>query len=62
MARDPHYDVLLEPLHVGPKALRNRFVQSSHCLGAGTERLHGISCRETDKDDIHRLDRSTIQA
>ncbi len=47
MARDPHYDVLLEPLHVGPKTLFD---------------AHRISCRETDKDDIRMLDRSTIQA
>src|SRR4029077_8174876 len=38
MARDPKYDILLEPVRVGPKASRNRFWQTSHCTGYGAER------------------------
>jgi dimethylamine/trimethylamine dehydrogenase len=38
MARDPRYDILFEPLTVGPKTLRNRFWQVPHCNGAGSDR------------------------
>jgi dimethylamine/trimethylamine dehydrogenase len=38
MARDARYDVLFEPLDVGPKTLRNRFWQVPHCNGAGSDR------------------------
>ena len=38
MARDPKHDVLFEPVRIGPKTLRNRFWQTSHCAGPGSER------------------------
>ena len=38
MARDPKYDVLFEPVRIGPKTLRNRFYQVPHCIGAGSEK------------------------
>src|SRR6267378_3455606 len=38
MARDPKHDVLFEPIKIGPKTLRNRFWQTSHCAGPGAER------------------------
>ncbi len=38
MARDPKYDVLFEPVQIGPKTLRNRFYQVPHCIGAGSEK------------------------
>ena len=38
MPRDPKYDVLFEPIKVGPKTARNRFWQTPHCNGAGSER------------------------
>ncbi|MDR3324167.1 MAG: FAD-dependent oxidoreductase [Zoogloeaceae bacterium] len=38
MARDPKYDILFEPIKIGPKTSRNRFFQSSHCAGPGSER------------------------
>ncbi|MDP7641354.1 MAG: dimethylamine dehydrogenase, partial [Alphaproteobacteria bacterium] len=38
MARDPKYDCLFEPIQIGPKALKNRFYQVPHCIGAGSER------------------------
>lgn len=30
MARDPRYDILFEPLRIGPKVMRNRFYQTPH--------------------------------
>jgi dimethylamine/trimethylamine dehydrogenase len=36
-ARDPKYDVLFEPVRVGPKTMRNRFYQSAHCMGGGSD-------------------------
>ncbi|WP_095090610.1 FAD-dependent oxidoreductase [Mesorhizobium sophorae] len=38
MARDPKYDVLFEPIKIGPKVLKNRFYQVPHCNGAGSDR------------------------
>ncbi len=38
MARDPKYDVLFEPVKIGPKTLKNRFYQVPHCIGAGSEK------------------------
>ena len=37
MARDPKYDVLFEPVRIGPKVMRNRFYQTPHCTGLGGE-------------------------
>jgi dimethylamine/trimethylamine dehydrogenase len=36
--RDPKYDVLFEPVKIGPKTLPNRFFQTAHCLGAGSDK------------------------
>ena len=33
--RDPRYDVLFEPMAIGPKLARNRFYQVPHCNGGG---------------------------
>ena len=38
MSRDPRYDILFEEVRVGPKTMRNRFYQTAHCSGAGSER------------------------
>ena len=35
--RDPKYDLLFEEVRIGPKTLRNRFVQVPHCMGGGSE-------------------------
>ncbi|MEM7238291.1 MAG: FAD-dependent oxidoreductase, partial [Pseudomonadota bacterium] len=35
MARDPRYDVLFEPLKIGPVTAKNRFYQVPHCTGMG---------------------------
>jgi dimethylamine/trimethylamine dehydrogenase len=35
MARDPSYDILFEPVRIGPKTARNRFYQVPHCNGMG---------------------------
>ena len=38
MASDPTYDVLFEPVRIGPKLAPNRFFQVPHCNGAGSHR------------------------
>src|SRR6266436_4182254 len=38
MARDPRHDILFEPIKVGPLTFRNRFYQTPHCIGAGSDR------------------------
>ena len=35
MARDPRYDILFEPVQIGPVTARNRFFQVPHCNGMG---------------------------
>ncbi len=35
MARDPRYDILFEPVKIGPVTTRNRFYQVPHCNGMG---------------------------
>ncbi|QYX56548.1 NAD(P)-binding protein [Roseovarius sp. SCSIO 43702] len=41
MSRDPRYDVLFEPVRIGPVTARNRFYQVPHCNGMG--RMHPSS-------------------
>lgn len=33
--RDPRYDILFEPVHIGPVIAKNRFYQVPHCNGMG---------------------------
>ncbi|MEX0697153.1 MAG: FAD-dependent oxidoreductase [Dongiaceae bacterium] len=35
MARDPRYDILFEPVKIGPLVAKNRFYQVPHCNGMG---------------------------
>ncbi len=35
MARDPRFDLLFEPVRIGPVTARNRFYQVPHCNGMG---------------------------
>ncbi|MEO6609334.1 MAG: FAD-dependent oxidoreductase [Aestuariivirga sp.] len=35
MSRDPRYDILFEPIRIGPVTARNRFYQVPHCNGMG---------------------------
>jgi len=35
MTRDPRYDILFEPVRIGPKVAKNRFYQVPHCNGMG---------------------------
>jgi dimethylamine/trimethylamine dehydrogenase len=36
MPRDPRYDILFEPVKIGPKTAKNRFYQVPHCTGMGS--------------------------
>lgn len=38
MSRDPRYDILFEPVKVGPVTAPNRFYQVPHCTGMGHQR------------------------
>ena len=35
MSRDPRYDILFEPVKIGPVTAKNRFYQVPHCTGMG---------------------------
>jgi dimethylamine/trimethylamine dehydrogenase len=37
MTRDPRYDVLFEPVTIGPKTMKNRFYQAPHASGFSGE-------------------------
>ncbi|WP_374307002.1 FAD-dependent oxidoreductase [Dongia sp.] len=41
MARDPRYDILFEPVKIGPVTARNRFFQVPHCNGMGHQHPQG---------------------
>lgn len=37
MPRDPRYDILFEPVRIGPKVMRNRFYQTPHDAALGAQ-------------------------
>jgi len=43
MPRDPRYDVLFEPVRIGPVTAKNRFYQVPHCTGFGHKMPHGLA-------------------
>ncbi len=43
MPRDPRYDILFEPVKIGPKTARNRFYQVPHCTGMGWTYPHTLA-------------------
>jgi len=43
MTRDPRYDVLFEPVKIGPVTARNRFYQVPHCTGMGYDRPNTLA-------------------
>ena len=72
MTRDPRYDILFEPIRIGPVTARNRFYQVPHCTGIGwtqpetLARLRGIKAEggwavvateEPDPIVAHRVQR-----
>ncbi len=69
--RDPRYDVLFEPVRLGPVTTRNRFYQVPHCNGMGyrdpsaVARLRGIKAEGgwgvvcTEQAEIHHTSEIT---
>lgn len=63
--RDPRYDILFEPVQIGPVVARNRFFQVPHCCGMGHGHPHaaaamrgmkaegGWAVVSTEECDIH---------
>ncbi len=43
MPRDPRYDILFEPVRIGPVTAKNRFFQVPHCTGMGWLRPHMLA-------------------
>jgi dimethylamine/trimethylamine dehydrogenase len=41
--RDPRYDILFEPVRIGPVTTRNRFYQVPHCNGMGYRDPSGVA-------------------
>jgi dimethylamine/trimethylamine dehydrogenase len=67
MPRDPRYDILFEPVKIGPVTARNRFYQVPHCNGMGhampsaVAGMRGVKAEGgwavvcTEECDIHHL-------
>ena len=65
MRRDPRYDILFEPVQIGPVVARNRFYQVPHCCGMGYQKpntaaaMRGMKAEggwavvSTEECDIH---------
>jgi len=49
MARDPRYDILFEPVKIGPKTAKNRFYQVPHCNGMGHLYPNGMAAMRGTK-------------
>ena len=43
LARDPRFDVLFEPVEIGPVTAPNRFYQVPHCTGMGYRRQNSVA-------------------
>lgn len=43
MTRDSRYDILFEPIRIGPVTARNRFYQVPHCNGMGYRDVSGLA-------------------
>src|SRR5215471_12769913 len=43
MPRDSRYDILFEPVKIGPKTAKNRFYQVPHCTGMGASYPHTLA-------------------
>jgi len=43
MSRNPRYDILFEPVRIGPKTAKNRFYQVPHCTGMGFDLPHSVA-------------------
>ena len=43
MPRDPRYDILFEPVKIGPVTAKNRFYQVPHCTGMGWQRPRTVA-------------------
>ena len=52
LVRDPKYNILFEPVRIGPVQTRNRFYQVPHCSGMGYRypnaeaRMRGVKVKE----------------
>ena len=61
MSRDPRYDILFEPVKIGPVTARNRFYQVPHCTGMGWQRprtlaaMRGVKARGRLGRRLHRV-------
>ena len=49
MPRDPRYDILFEPVKIGPVTAPNRFYQVPHCTGMGWQRPRMLAAMRGDQ-------------
>ena len=49
MSRDPRYDILFEPIRIGPLTAKNRFYQVPHCNGGGYRDPSAAAAMRGDK-------------
>ena len=49
MARDPRFDLLFQPVKLGPVTAKNRFYQVPHCSGMGYQRPQTLTAMRAMK-------------
>ena len=49
MSRDSRYDLLFQPVQIGPVTAKNRFYQVPHCTGMGYERPETLAAMRAAK-------------
>ena len=59
MARDSRYDILFEPVKIGPVTAKNRFYQAPHCNGMGHPMPEAVAARLA-ADNIPRQFRDNL--
>ena len=74
MSRNSRYDILFEPVQIGPVTARNRFYQVPHCNGMGhampksVAAMRGMKAQggwavvATEECDIHAVPASSLNA
>ena len=51
MARNPYFDILFEPVRIGPVTTKNRFYQVPHCSGMGYKMPNSLASMRGMKAD-----------
>ena len=62
MPRDPRFDILFEPVEIGPVTAPNRFYQVPHCTGMGYRRPQSLAALREVKESAEQAAQSAKYA